>query len=188
MTQPFKQWTFGIEFEFVVAYLTKYPQMPTPDPSETRKVRFNPTAKEWNTCRDYMAEMDPSMTRDLGLVDGRTSAQGLDLLNTHLYWELIEKHMKNTLQDAGYQIGEEEIDKWAIGTDVSVRSPDGIGDEKRYEYAGFEVVSPAYYFCPESIQAVEDFLAILTSTYCINVNGSTGMRTSIFPYQKSIIF
>jgi hypothetical protein len=106
---------------------------------------------------------------------GTLTAEALDFLNRHVYWEIISKHLKKTLEAAGHQIGDGGIEKWAITTDASVSGP----EDEEYTYASFEIVSPAFHYCPESIQAVEDFLAVLTSTYCINVNSSTGLHVHV---------
>lgn len=164
MAKPFEGWTFGVEFELVVAYLTEYPKMPTPDPSETRLLHFNPTPEESSRVRAEMLKDDPEVLEYIDEVDekGKRTTDALKYFNMHLYWEVISEHIKKTLEAAGHQIGDGGIDKWAITTDSSVRGPEG----NEYEHAAFEIVSPAFHYCPGSIQAVEDFLAVLTSTYC----------------------
>jgi len=141
--------------------------MPVPDPTEKRKVNFYPPPEAFERAQKGWEGMGFS---------------GDDLFKVSLpdvYWNEIAGHMKETVEAAGHKVGVGETTKWRITTDGSVRKPENAPKGKIYHYAVFEVVSPAYYFCPESLAAVEDFLAILTSMYCINVNETAGLHVHI---------
>jgi hypothetical protein len=159
---PKSEISFGVEFEFSVGSIK--PGLKLPDPSEKRVLHFPDTA--------------PSLVENLSPNKG--------------WWVPVAQHMAATLTAAGHRATMAENNKhnnfetWDIGTDGSVDPPDqAVWDDETEkesnEYASYlwhpiEVRSPAFYFTPDSIRAVEDVCAILTSIYCINVNFSTGVH------------
>ena len=171
MSKRFDEWTFGVEFEFAVAYLRE-PQLP--DPSETRTVWFSPTQADYTRALDDLEALGHELEPDTE-----------DQYHWIAQWTVVAEHIKDTLEAAGHsRPGNGEITKWAIKPDRSIKEP----EDETYHYLDMEIVSPAFYFCRESLQAVEDVLALLTSNYCRNVNESTGLHIHVGSGEHSFEF
>ncbi|KAH8808351.1 putative amidoligase enzyme-domain-containing protein [Xylogone sp. PMI_703] len=155
--------TFGVEIEFILAYLPV--DMPMPDPNDTRIVHF-PFPSD---------DDDPHLSR-LKTPESRTRY-------------VMSKHIGETLISAGFPVqpgavSEKDYGIWALATDYSIMCPhpDDPDYNDRYapwHYMSWELRSPAYYFTPQAIQAVERVFALLTSTYLLSTNNTTGMHIHV---------
>jgi hypothetical protein len=144
MTQPL---TFGVEFEFALAYLSN-DSSPLPHPDDAKKVlRFEPIGEGWDAMR-------------LG----------------------ARRHIRKTIKEAGFPVSgeknrkaEADVSKWEVVDDFSVQGPDG----SPYSWLDVEVRTPALYFTSGSLKAVADMSALLSNTYGININLTTGLHIHV---------
>jgi hypothetical protein len=151
--------TFGVEWEMSV--VCGY-ENSHPDPSEQRIVRFGNQDKVDDT--------------------GFFTTNGDEFM-----WQTVARHMAATLRAAGFDssVNSTGFTKWDFTTDISVCEPTS---NRRYTYESIELRSPAMYFTPASLRAVEEVLTLLTSTYCINTNPTTGLHVHVGDSQKGWSF
>ncbi|PSS20077.1 hypothetical protein M430DRAFT_41435 [Amorphotheca resinae ATCC 22711] len=142
--------TFGVEWEMSV--VCGY-ENSHPDPSEQRIVRIGNQDK---------------------VDDNRFFRTNGD----EFLWETVARHMAATLRAAGFDssVHSKGFTTWDFSSDVSVCEP---ASNRRYTYESIELRSPAMYFTPASLRAVEEVLTLLTSTYCINTNPTTGLHVHV---------
>jgi hypothetical protein len=159
-------WTFGVELEFVVAETV--PGEPHPDPSETRFTQF----QKFKPYRGRLEELQ-ELRNDTASILAKTT-------------RIVLKHMRRTMTVAGFKVREKDkriaadISKWEIKQDGSIDPPMEVkGWDRGYVWHKIEVISPAYFFCPESLMAIAELCSLLTSTYCCNVNMSTGLHVHV---------
>lgn len=149
--------TFGVEFEIAFAYLPK--NTVDPNPSETRTLRFIPD--EADSVYPYS-------------VDHEFGPWSTNVAEVNA----MRRHIKDTLSQAGHGVERNgDITKWSITDDNSIEGPENgpVG----YVYQDVELVSPAFYFVPESLKAIEDVLALLKNTYVLNINATCGMHVHV---------
>jgi hypothetical protein len=174
MSEYFQALTFGLEFEFALAYV---PEGSTnPSPSDTRVVGFMPIT----------ADVEDA-TKALKLIYGTGSDEIPD--PTQVTKFAIYRHIKNTLRNAGYAVNskleQSSSYEWFVMGDSSIEPPE---TSSGYGYVGVELVSPAYYFGRDSLMAVEDVLALMTSTYLMNVNITTGLHVHMGDGKRGFTF
>jgi len=176
MSENFQALTFGLEFEFALAYV---PTATTnPYPSDRRVVEFKPITAD---------KEDAKAAQEIYYGGGFEVEE--EELDKEAVKFAIYRHIKNTLRNAGYSVNSDlhysSSNEWSVIDDSSIKSPEtSFG----YEFAGVELVSPAYYFCPDSMKAVEDVLALMTSKYVINVNETTGLHVHIGNGERGFTF
>lgn len=148
---PSSRPTFGVEFEFATPSIN--PGVKLPDPSEKRALR---------------------LPNDYGDIE-----EGYSYSRKQTTWEFVAEHIAATLTEAGHPTTVEVNDftTWDITIDCSIRYPEDV--DEAYTWHRIEIRSPAFYFNPDSLRAVADVCAILTSTYCIHTNGSTGLHVHV---------
>lgn len=145
--------TFGVEFEFALAIVADRSR-PHPElEGETRVLRIEPIAE------------DIKFTNDCFTV-------------THI---TIQDHISRALTSAGYPCessrkAKKGYGKWEVKQDGSIREP---ACEFNYTWFEVELVSPAMWFCEESIQAVMNVCQIVTSTYLVHVNETCGFHVHV---------
>jgi len=95
----------------------------------------------------------------------------------------IGNDIKNVLGAAGYPVTVDKvnIETWEVTDDSTIHPPDMTAHPEldAYSWVGIEIKSSAMYAVEGSFKAITDVLAILTSTYCINVNESTGLHVHV---------
>ncbi|TAQ87902.1 hypothetical protein B7494_g3775 [Chlorociboria aeruginascens] len=122
--------TFGVELEFLLAYIQES-KRPDPHPSNPRPIRFNTTEKDAISYRG----------RDKAALRERT----------------ISRHVAETLKAAGFPTNPEccdcgDIELWEVGFDSSLERP----KHEHYSYHQMEVKTPALDFTAASLQSVWD--------------------------------
>jgi hypothetical protein len=151
MTLPL---TFGVEFEMsVVCGWTGLGEIDTTDKRTTSFRPRNPDGtKDWESKYVY-EEM----------------------------WKPVARHMAATLRAAGFpaNVDNNDYTKWDFTSDISVEPPEAEPGMVNYVYASIELRSPAFYFTPESLNAVEDVLELLKRAYRINTNTTTGLHVHV---------
>jgi hypothetical protein len=155
MSESSQPLTFGVEFEITLAFVleTENP----PNPSENRTVTFDTIESDY--WHPYQIGHNPM---------GRF---GIQIASRNAAF----RHIKSTLKNAGYSVERDgDTTEWSLTSDSSIYPP--VDSPKGYEYLELELVSPAYYFVPESLKAIEEVLALLKSTYLMDVNFTTGMH------------
>ena len=146
--------TFGVEFEFALAYLD-CPVGATPDPQETRRVQFPPLTRHG---------LDPMFNDALTTPPIR-----------------IKRDIVQTLIDAGFPAKLEDREEtgppkeWIVKDDESIVRP----YHPDFKYDIVEITSPAYWVSESSVKAVEKAWEILNRTYCLEVNESTGLHCHV---------
>ncbi|TVY92623.1 hypothetical protein LAWI1_G001462 [Lachnellula willkommii] len=82
------------------------------------------------------------------------------------------------MENAGYAVRAPGVtggfNEWCLTNDGSIEKP--LYFPHYLDFLDLELVSPAYYFLPDALKAIEDVLALLKSTYLMNVNPSTGFH------------
>lgn len=165
MSEYFQALTFGLEFEFALAYIPE--GHANPNPSDTRVVDFVPITADVEDATEVLKSFYGANSNEIPT-------------STQVNKFAIYRHIKNTLRNARYAVNskldQSSTYEWSVMDDSSIQPPEtSLG----YEYVGVELVSPAYYFCPGSLMAIEDVLALMTSTYLMNVNITTGLHVHI---------
>jgi hypothetical protein len=174
-------WTFGLELEFGVGFIYPPPKA-LPDPTETRKLRFEPTGKDAESAMITLHRWrEKNGMPPVAAVDSCADREVYDASFMRcLVTAAIQRDIAETLQRAGFPIkldDPEAMDPriWRVTTDDSIEPPEGTG----YNFAPIEVISPALEFTPDSLQAVLDVCDLLTTTYYTNVNETTGMHVHV---------
>jgi hypothetical protein len=155
MTLPL---TFGVEFEFALAYLPKNStSLPHPDDGE-KILYFTPTDEEW-------AHNKHGATRERFLPNAIKLA--------------VKRSVRNTIKEAGFPVSDDkapldegDVSKWEIVEDPTVRGP----EDTPYKWTDIEVRSPALYFTSSSLKAVADVCDLLKKTYGLHVNDTMGLH------------
>jgi hypothetical protein len=158
--------SFGIEVEMLVATLA--PWHPHPNPAETRTVLFprEPNAQTLN----------------------------VPALATH---EDVMHHVSQTLLAAGLHVSTPEFltydpdpdfTAWSVDRDPSVGPLLVEKMRNGYQSVGVEVRSPAYFYSANSLQEVGYAMGVLTSTYVLSVNHTTGLHVHVGNGMESFQF
>jgi len=97
----------------------------------------------------------------------------------------VMRHIGETIEKAGLPINPEclnvgDTTKWEVGYDASIVKESDLAG---YRYVGVEVKSPVLNFSDVSMQQVEDLCLLLTRTYHIRNNKSTGLHVHIGCYE-----
>ncbi|KAG4439999.1 hypothetical protein IFR05_004513 [Cadophora sp. M221] len=145
--------TFGVELEFLMAYLPD--NTSPPDPSETRLLRFEYT--EADIAAYHHMTIDTSNARDTDENGGR--------------FICAKCHIRNALSAVGLPIitihqaehDHSSFSGWDIVKDTSIEKP----SETPYGYFQLEVRSPAYIFTPSALLEVRLACQTLLSNFCI---------------------
>ncbi|KAH8789012.1 putative amidoligase enzyme-domain-containing protein [Hyaloscypha sp. PMI_1271] len=167
-------WTFGVELEFTVAFV--YPRsVALPDPTESRKLRFEP----------YQNEIDRFISEEgLSPIDSTTELADRNLYNGELMRLMVtpavQRDIAQTLHAAGFPGNRDnpaqlDVANWQIDTDDSVRGPHNT----KYLWSSIEVKSPALAFNSENLKAVEDVCKIISKTYLTDVGESAGLHVHV---------
>lgn len=144
MTQPL---TFGVEFEFALAYLEN--DTPLPYSEDVKKIlHFHPTLDDW-------PQNVGTLSKEELLKIARKYA--------------ARRHLRNTIREAGFPLlsnekaseVEADVDKWEVVDDGTVKGPNG----SPYSWLSMEIRSPAMYFTSGSLKAVADVLALMSNTF-----------------------
>ncbi|TVY35890.1 hypothetical protein LSUB1_G005009, partial [Lachnellula subtilissima] len=155
MSQESQPLTFGVEFEVALAYAD--PTKVQPDYSDTRTVAFDTIEA------DFWAPYEignPLVCKNSIFAATRNAAF---------------RHIQSTMESAGYAVHRDGgFNEWSLTLDLSVIKPSEL--PHYLDYLDLEFVSPAYYFVPDALKAIEDVLALLKSTYLMNVNVTTGFH------------
>lgn len=165
--------TFGVELEFAAASLESW-QIPS-DHLERRTLHFE----------------DPNKPRF-------KARRNCDSPTT---WQRVAQHIVKTLNRAGHNARFDPddgttalpkvFDAWEVTEDGSIYKPDEaneLAEYQRYKWHPIEVRSPALYFTKESLRAVQDVCSILSSTYCLNTNLTTGLHIHVGDGVKGFTF
>ncbi|CAD6447143.1 5cb94048-d37f-4b97-8694-34cfa5aeb18a [Sclerotinia trifoliorum] len=159
--------SFGIEFEFLIAFL-KNPEIPNPNPSDPRTVYFPSTAED-----DVSLSLVPA---------GKE--------NWASEWS-IYAHIKRTLSSIGLPTepgkAHSNFAMWEVTTDGSIQRPKppskrnkkAYDDWRTYSYYPIEVRTPAYYYSEDALTDIADFCKIMRKNYLITVNASCGLHVHI---------
>ncbi|KAH7330148.1 putative amidoligase enzyme-domain-containing protein [Rhexocercosporidium sp. MPI-PUGE-AT-0058] len=163
--------TFGVELEFLMAYLPD--DTPPPDPSESRLLRLEYTKADISTYHDLTKDISNSR---------HTDENGGRLI-------CAKRHIRTALSAAGLPIRMEEITEhdrsdfsgWDIVEDGSIDEP----EDTPYRYLQLEVRSPAYIFTPSALSEVrlacqtlaEDFCLLSVETSALHVHVGDGERS-----------
>lgn len=67
--------------------------------------------------------------------------------------------------------------KWQISDDDSIEGPER--GTSSYYYFPIEARSPAYYFQPSSLKAIEKAVALLSNSYCCHLGESSGLDVDL---------
>ncbi|KAH6719056.1 putative amidoligase enzyme-domain-containing protein [Leptodontidium sp. MPI-SDFR-AT-0119] len=153
--------TFGVELEFLMAYLPD--NTPPPDPSETRLLRFEYT--DHDIAAYLQLTKDTSNARDTNENGGR--------------FMCAKRHIRNILTTAGLpviKIEQAEHDPsdfsgWDIVEDTSIDKPENTP----YRYFQLEVRSPAYISSPSAL--LENFCLLTVDTSSLHVHVGDGLRS-----------
>jgi hypothetical protein len=151
--------TFGVEFEFSLAFYRSnpHPESRTYEESCGQTLYFEPSEEDRKTPRRF---------------------GGPQVSDTTIY-----EHIATTLSDNGYPCvstfrcnGDLTYKTWQVDCDTSIIPP-LIPNE--YSWAGVEVTTPVLWFCEESLVAVTKVCELLKKTYCVDVNESTGLHVHV---------
>ncbi|KAL2067453.1 hypothetical protein VTL71DRAFT_1878 [Oculimacula yallundae] len=152
--------TFGVELEFLMAYLPD--DVPSPDPSEKRMLHFPYTDSDIEEYYEFTK--DEPLTRD-------TDERGGRLISAM-------RQVRIALERAGLllnNVGETDFGRWSVTKDESV---DKLEDSD-YEWLQIEVVSPAYYFTPEALVEVRLALRTLKKNFCLMMVETAGLHIHV---------
>ena len=190
--------SYGVELELAVAGIELGTQLP--DPSEKRVLYFP------NDLEDYIDSnssefADPEELPQFILDDAGSDN---DFFSEEKKCAAVTQHIASNLIKAGHPASLEQNAKnvnfkaWEVGQDQSIDPPDEAAlfdfecdqdnEFEIYQWHQVEVRSPAFYFSSDSLRAIEDVCAVLTSTYCINVNESTGLHIHVGNGDKQFDF
>ncbi|KAN0117311.1 putative amidoligase enzyme domain containing protein [Hyaloscypha variabilis] len=166
MTQPLTAYpwplTFGVEWEFGVAYL-KDDTIPLPHLDDASKIlRFTTIDSDYEGKSGYeeKAEFFP-----------------------HAIRSAIKRSIRNTIKEAGFLVGaiekdpseEAEVALWEALDDTSLNNL----IPGPYDWTCIEVHSPAYYFTGGSLKAIIDVCRLLSQTYGLSVNSSMALHVHV---------
>lgn len=168
--------TFGVEFEFALAYLhppvdgESLPEDPDPeDPRDAFLVTF----------RDLSLDDDGTEVKEMEQVQCHirdTIVNHLDDLRSvaHASQEDMECLDEQRLFDG---LGEMHVeDMWLVNQDLSVNMPRG---QDHYAWKGMEIINPALYLSESMLVHVQSVVSKLLSTYRINTNDTTSMHVHV---------
>lgn len=149
--------TFGVEFEFVLAYLSKDSTLPHPDDAK-KIIHITPTEEDWK--------------KDLW-------GSSRDEFRARATKFAVQRTIRNTLREAGFPVSDEkapldecDVSKWEVVEDSTIQGP----ERTPYEWTDIEVRSPAFFFTRGSLKAVTDVAMLLNKTFGIHVNRTMGLH------------
>lgn len=170
---PEQLWTFGVEMEFILGEALPGTKI---DPKETRTLIFPPTEEAKERNEEWSQEKHDRYNK-------RNRANWLkgdfDRDDDDMTFYDVADHILVTLRDAGVKAGLEvpgspDIKQWQLKDDSSVFANSEDVPEKYnwIHWHSFEIVSPAFYYDPRSLQEVERLCSLLDNTYIILTNDS----------------
>ncbi|KAF8858424.1 hypothetical protein BDZ45DRAFT_398422 [Acephala macrosclerotiorum] len=187
--------TFGVEFEFLVATVIDKNVREVPK-IDGKKVTDFPVNQD---DIDFVGALEDD---DANCQTASEIFFSEEYHNCCLASRALRRHVVETLQGAGFpaalneSLGKTDIKRWEVAGDESVKvNTDKGEDDEGWDWIDVEVVSPAFSFTAENLEAVKKVCALLRRTYKWRLNISTSMHVHVgdgrnsfpFPVVKNLI-
>ncbi|KAE9373686.1 hypothetical protein N431DRAFT_465964 [Stipitochalara longipes BDJ] len=186
-TQP--KWFFGLELEFVLAFI--YPESrASPDPTETRKVRFKLLPWEIKNAIEQDAIVNnpiPAITVQ-DVVEGARVEIDEGFIRTlvgpairaDIFFKFRNAHLPTLLPsevvgEEGREENGERFISWSFLQDTSVYPP----NETEYNWMDVEVISPALEFTAENLATIPKACKAITGNYYTEITDSAGLHVHV---------
>ncbi|KUJ13247.1 uncharacterized protein LY89DRAFT_753820 [Mollisia scopiformis] len=175
--------TFGVEFEFLIAAILDENE-PLPN--------LAPRSK---TLRFQIDQEDIDAVEPLEENQSETSSEAADGFQAHakeIATRAVRRHVVELLQNSGFPtalstaFAVTDIKRWAVTYDTSVTIPEP--EREGYEWVDIEVVTPAFSFTNENLDAVRNVCELLRRTYKVKVNTTTGLHVHVGDGSRSFTF
>ena len=150
--------TFGIEFEFAIATL--------------EKEQDDPSLEDGLSVFGVSNESDDEDSREFSVL-------------THIAKTLTDAGIKSVEGFETDSVDEDDVTLWIVKNDHSVHGPE---KKNPYTWYSIEVITPAFYFSADAINTVKSVCEILTNSYRLNCNPTSGMHVHVGRGEKSFAF
>jgi hypothetical protein len=164
--------TFGVEFEFLIATLSD--DTPDPHPTDPRRVKglLQPVVDFSDSLGSFRRVMPDPTSDEMEL---EVYEDSYNHLAAHIS-QLLKSAGLPAVVDSTYRPTDEapEHSQWNVGSDGSLSCR-----REGYSWEAIEVRSPAYFFCPEALDAIRIACEVLTSNLRVEINDSCGLHVHV---------